>query len=50
MCSINKSFYEKLYKRCVQEIKIIDENNLNEPIFRLNLLNTKIVCLQKFSK
>jgi hypothetical protein len=49
MCSIKeRDFYEKLYERCVQEIKNIDENNLNEPIFRQNLSNTKIVCLQKF--
>jgi hypothetical protein len=51
MCSIKeRDFYEKLYERCVQEIKNIDENNLNEPIFRQNLSNTKIVCLQKLFK
>jgi hypothetical protein len=51
MCSIKeRDFYEKLYERCIQEIKSIDGNNLNEPIFIQNLSNTKMVCLQKLFK
>jgi hypothetical protein len=46
---MNKSFYEKLYDRCVQKIKAIDDNNLDEQIFRQNLLNTMAVCLQKLA-
>jgi len=46
---INKSFYEKLYDRCVEQIKAIDDNNSDEQIFRQNLLNTMAVCLQKLA-
>jgi hypothetical protein len=45
-----RQFYDKLYERCDEEIKNIDQNNLNEPIFRQNLLNTAKVCRQKLSK
>ncbi len=45
-----REFYNKLYERCDKEIKNIDQNNLNEPIFRQNLLNTKKVCREKLSK
>ncbi len=44
---INKSFYEKLYDRCIHEIKAIDNNDSNEPIFGQNLLNAITVCLLK---
>jgi hypothetical protein len=46
---INKSFYEKLYDRCVQQIKAIDDNHSDEQIFRKNLFNTMTVCLQKLA-
>jgi hypothetical protein len=43
-------FYDKLHERCDKQIKNIDQNNSNEPIFRQNLLNTKKVCREKLSK
>ncbi len=51
MCSFNsKEFFEELYDKCFDEIQNIDDNHLNEPIFRRNLLLTMTVCLQTLAK